>query len=466
MKQPVLKTLSWIGMGFCSLCAESNGFYSDIGFEFSRMQTIEHSNAPGALKSLRPSTQSSILYKLFRPGASKADIAAAARQIAVIEGIVKDSSCATKGCLVSQAQMQNVINALSYADSINLAISTILKVLPPGTTYDGVVITQQNIGQVLFDYMSKNSAHHTGQDGTLGLGMIPFNTLIHSPTPLSFRDIRVLRASMYWLFAPMYPGGSSLLNTFSKQVQQSDPFASGVAFKTFLQGASDIAQGQQDLNNVLKNSLTSMSTAQPQQLRDLLSYYRQLEVSPAIPTLGILEQFINMGSQDSNMYGVDIQFGFKHFFGAKRRFGLRYYEYFSYQHGNSRLNGALNNFIYGAGIDVLWNFYESQSGDFTSGLFAGLILAGSSWLVQGSNGWVTLTDNIKASGGSARLDNTFFQLPINIGLRTNIGTEGFEIGMRFPVIDNTYFKGTISGFSETLVYKTQMSIFFNWVHNF
>ncbi|WP_235852490.1 outer membrane protein [Helicobacter vulpis] len=466
MKQPIFKTLSWIGMGVGSLCAESNGFYSDVGFEFSRMQTIEHSNVPSTLGSLRSSTQSSTLYKLFRPSASKTDIAAAARKIAVIEGIVKDSSCATKGCLVSQAQMQNVINALSYADSISTAISTILKVLPPGTTYDGVVITENNIASVLFDYMSKNSAHHTGQNGTLGMGMTPFNTLIHSPTPLTFRDIRVLHASMYWLFSPMYPGGSSLLNTFSQQVQQKDVFANGAAFQTFLQGASNIAQAQQELNNVLKSDMTTMSTSEPQQLRDLLSYYGQLEVSPAIPTLGILEQFINMGSQDSNMYGVDIQFGFKHFFGAKRRFGLRYYEYFSYQHGSSRLNGALNNFIYGAGVDALWNFYESQSGNFTSGIFAGLIFTGSSWLVQGSSGWEILAENIRASGGSARLTNTFFQLPINVGLRTNIGTEGFEIGMRFPVIDNTYFKGTISGFSETLVYKTQMSIFFNWVHNF
>ncbi|WP_104695048.1 outer membrane protein [Helicobacter salomonis] len=464
MNKTTLNALSWIGIGLGSLGAESNGFYTDIGFEFSRVQTIERSNTPASLASLDSNTKTSILYSLFKPGASKESIAAAAHQIGIVEGLVKNSGCASKGCLVSNAQMQNFLDATTDAASMSLAISALLAVLKDvGATYNGAAISSENIGNVLYDYMSRNGV----TDGTLHSIRIPFSSIIDVPRRLTPREIRPIRSSLYWLFSPIgRANASSLMNNFAGHLYEQDSFANPTVFKAMLASAARIQQAQTALNGVLKSDLNNMKTSEPQKLRELLSYYQELDISPATPTLGILKQFINMGSNDGNMYGVNVQFGFKHFFGAKRRFGLRYYEYFSYQHGNNHLNGALNNFIYGVGIDMLWNFFESANETFTTGFFTGLIFAGSSWLVQGSNNWQVLADNVEDLGGSAHLRKTFFQLPINVGLRTNIGKEGFEIGMRFPVINNTYFRGTIGGFSETLTYKTQMSVFFNWVHNF
>ncbi|BCZ19461.1 hypothetical protein NHP190012_11030 [Helicobacter sp. NHP19-012] len=77
-------------------------------------------------------------------------------------------------------------------------------------------------------------------------------------------------------------------------------------------------------------------------------------------------------SQNGNMYGVDMQIGYKQFFGKSKRWGLRYYATFSYQHGTFNLNdaSAVDNFTYGAGMDALYNFYESKDGTHTSGIFA------------------------------------------------------------------------------------------------
>lgn len=82
-------------------------------------------------------------------------------------------------------------------------------------------------------------------------------------------------------------------------------------------------------------------------------------------------------SQNGNMYGVDAQIGYKQFFGKSKRWGLRYYGTFSYQHGLFYLNdtAAVDNFVYGAGVDALYNFYESKDGKYTTGLFAGLMFA-------------------------------------------------------------------------------------------
>ncbi|WP_104758202.1 outer membrane protein [Helicobacter salomonis] len=175
-------------------------------------------------------------------------------------------------------------------------------------------------------------------------------------------------------------------------------------------------------------------------------------------------------NSSGNMYGVDVQFGYKQFFGKKKRFGLRYYAHFSYQHGTfmDGAAGELDNFVYGAGVDALYNFYESKDAKYTSGLFAGLILAGSTWNVQGASYYKGLMADINASGGKAVMNTSYFQVPLNIGFRTNVSKHhGFEIGLRIPLAVNYYFKGTFaSGLEESVSYKRNVSVFFNYVYNF
>ncbi|WP_235853167.1 outer membrane protein, partial [Helicobacter labacensis] len=174
-------------------------------------------------------------------------------------------------------------------------------------------------------------------------------------------------------------------------------------------------------------------------------------------------------NSNGNMYGIDVQFGYKQFFGKKKRWGLRYYASFSWQHGTfmDRNVNELDNFVYGAGVDALYNFYESKDAKYTSGLFAGLMLAGSSWNVKGASAWISRMNAIKAAGGSAQMNTSYFQVPLNIGFRTNINRHnGFEIGLRIPLAVNYYFKGELDGVEKTIAYKRNVSVFFNYVYNF
>ncbi|GAA7770285.1 hypothetical protein HpBT0181_09260 [Helicobacter pylori] len=87
--------------------------------------------------------------------------------------------------------------------------------------------------------------------------------------------------------------------------------------------------------------------------------------------------------------------GYKWFFGKTKRFGFRTYGYYSYNHANLSFVGSqlgimegasqVNNFTYGVGFDVLYNFYESKEGYNTAGLFLGFGLGGDSFIVQGES---------------------------------------------------------------------------------
>ncbi|WP_121020312.1 outer membrane protein [Helicobacter vulpis] len=208
-------------------------------------------------------------------------------------------------------------------------------------------------------------------------------------------------------------------------------------------------------NQALVYAKASLSKLETQ----LKSYYTAVATPRPMQTM----------NSNGNMYGIDVQFGYKQFFGKKKRWGLRYYASFSYQHGTFMDGDAseLDNFVYGAGIDGLYNFYESKDGKYTSGLFAGLMLAGSTWNVKGASAWISRMNAIKAAGGSAQMNTSYFQIPLNIGFRTNVNKHnGFEIGLRIPLAVNYYFKGSLDGMEQTVAYKRNVSVFFNYVYNF
>ncbi|CRI34665.1 hypothetical protein HHE01_04660 [Helicobacter heilmannii] len=175
-------------------------------------------------------------------------------------------------------------------------------------------------------------------------------------------------------------------------------------------------------------------------------------------------------NSNGNMYGIDVQFGYKQFFGKKKRWGLRYYANFSYQHGTFMNSNAaeLDNFVYGAGVDALYNFYESKDGKYTTGLFAGLMLDGSSWAVKGQSYYTYLMNYDNSHGGHAVMNTSYFQIPLNLGFRTNVNRHnGFEIGLRIPLATNYYFKGVnADGMKTDIAYKRNVSVYFNYVYNF
>ncbi|CRF50100.1 hypothetical protein HHE03_17990 [Helicobacter heilmannii] len=174
-------------------------------------------------------------------------------------------------------------------------------------------------------------------------------------------------------------------------------------------------------------------------------------------------------SQNGNMYGVDAQIGYKQFFGKSKRWGLRYYGTFSYQHGLFYLDdtASVDNFVYGAGMDALYNFYESKDGKYTTGFFAGLMLTGSTWLAKGASRTMAMMHAMNNAGGSAHMNTSYFQIPLNIGFRTNVSKHhGFEVGLRIPLATNYYFKGSADGYSDAITYKRNVSVYINYVYNF
>ncbi|WP_104758793.1 outer membrane beta-barrel protein [Helicobacter bizzozeronii] len=174
-----------------------------------------------------------------------------------------------------------------------------------------------------------------------------------------------------------------------------------------------------------------------------------------------------LSTQNGNMYGINVQFGYKQFFGKKKRWGLRYYASFSYQHGTFNVSdaGDVDNFVYGAGVDALYNFYESKDGNQTSGIFAGLMLAGSTWNAKNTSFYKAL---LNGGGWTGKMNTSYFQVPINIGFRTNVNRHnGFEIGLRIPLATNYFFNGSnAQGEDLKIAYKRNISVFFNYVYNF
>ncbi|WP_285693063.1 outer membrane protein [Helicobacter ailurogastricus] len=208
-----------------------------------------------------------------------------------------------------------------------------------------------------------------------------------------------------------------------------------------------------------------------QQVNNALVYAKaaQAKLSTFLKSNGYIATASHMPmstmNSNGNMYGIDVQFGYKQFFGKKKRWGVRYYANFSYQHGTFMTSDAseLDNFVYGAGVDALYNFYESKDGKYTSGLFAGLMLEGSSWAVKGQSYYDSLV-----AQGLGKMNTSYFQIPINLGFRTNVNKHnGFEIGLRIPLATNYYYKG-LNEFGDKLdiAYKRNVSVFFNYVYNF
>ncbi|WP_162982159.1 outer membrane protein [Helicobacter labacensis] len=175
------------------------------------------------------------------------------------------------------------------------------------------------------------------------------------------------------------------------------------------------------------------------------------------------------GHTSGNLYGVNAQLGYKHFFGKKKRFGLRYYGSFSYQYGTltNAYNTALSNMVYGAGMDALYNFYENAKGHYTTGVFVGFMLAGSTWLLKDAKAYQALANFMRVQGYHVSQHTTYFQIPLNIGFRSNVSKHnGFEVGLRIPLSLNSYLNGTRGAQSLNISYKRNVSVFVNYVYNF
>ncbi len=187
--------------------------------------------------------------------------------------------------------------------------------------------------------------------------------------------------------------------------------------------------------------------------------------------------FKNIGmiaSQNNNgaLNGLGVQVGYKQFFGESKRWGLRYYGFFDYNHGyikSSFFNSSSDIWTYGGGSDLLVNFINDsvtrKNNKLSVGLFGGIQLAGTTWL---NSQYVNLT--ALNNPYSAKVNTSNFQFLFNLGLRTNLTTakkedsehsaqHGIELGVKIPTINTNYY----SFLGAQLQYRRLYSVYLNYV---
>ncbi|EJB29346.1 sialic acid-binding adhesin SabA [Helicobacter pylori NQ4099] len=181
-----------------------------------------------------------------------------------------------------------------------------------------------------------------------------------------------------------------------------------------------------------------------------------------------------ISSQNNNgaLNGLGVQVGYKQFFGESKRWGLRYYGFFDYNHGyikSSFFNSSSDIWTYGGGSDLLVNIINDsitrKNNKLSVGLFGGIQLAGTTWL---NSQYVNLT--AFNNPYSAKVNASNFQFLFNLGLRTNLATarkkdsehsaqHGIELGIKIPTITTNYY----SFLGTQLQYRRLYSVYLNYV---
>ncbi|GAA7682227.1 outer membrane beta-barrel protein [Helicobacter pylori] len=198
----------------------------------------------------------------------------------------------------------------------------------------------------------------------------------------------------------------------------------------------------------------------------LLSATQELGHNP-FRRIGLISSQTNNGA----MNGIGVQVGYKQFFGEKRRWGLRYYGFFDYNHAyikSSFFNSASDVFTYGVGTDVLYNFINdkaTKNSKISFGVFGGIALAGTSWLNSQYVNLATFNNFY-----SAKMNVANFQFLFNLGLRMNLARNkkkasdhaaqhGVELGVKIPTINTNYY----SLLGTQLQYRRLYSVYLNYV---
>ncbi|WP_029642639.1 Hop family adhesin HopZ [Helicobacter pylori] len=198
----------------------------------------------------------------------------------------------------------------------------------------------------------------------------------------------------------------------------------------------------------------------------LLSATQELGHNP-FRRVGLISSQTNNGA----MNGIGVQIGYKQFFGEKRRWGLRYYGFFDYNHAyikSSFFNSASDVFTYGVGTDVLYNFINdkaTKNNKISFGVFGGIALAGTSWLNSQYVNLATFNNFY-----SAKMNVANFQFLFNLGLRMNlaknkkkasdhVAQHGVELGVKIPTINTNYY----SLLGTQLEYRRLYSVYLNYV---
>ncbi len=216
-----------------------------------------------------------------------------------------------------------------------------------------------------------------------------------------------------------------------------------------------------------KNPTSDQYQINPEQASNLSQALAAMSNNP-FKKVGMISSQSNNGA----LNGLGVQVGYKQFFGESKRWGLRYYGFFDYNHGyikSSFFNSSSDIWTYGGGSDLLVNFINDsvtrKNNKLSVGLFGGIQLAGTTWL---NSQYVNLT--ALNNPYSAKVNTSNFQFLFNLGLRTNLATakkedsehsaqHGIELGIKIPTINTNYY----SFLGAKLEYRRLYSVYLNYV---
>ncbi|MFP6190068.1 SabA family sialic acid-binding adhesin [Helicobacter pylori] len=242
-----------------------------------------------------------------------------------------------------------------------------------------------------------------------------------------------------------------------------------VSNDTWGKGCTGVKQTLTSLES--SNASFSSQTPQINQAQNLANTIVQELGHNPFKRVGIISSQTNNGA----MNGLGVQVGYKQFFGEKKRWGLRYYGFFDYNHAyikSSFFNSASDVWTYGVGSDLLFNFINDKNTNFLGknnqisfGLFGGIALAGTSWLNSQFVNLKTISNVY-----SAKVNTANFQFLFNLGLRTNLARpkkkdshhaaqHGMELGVKIPTINTNYY----SFLDTKLEYRRLYSVYLNYV---
>ncbi|WQZ68590.1 outer membrane beta-barrel protein [Helicobacter pylori] len=232
--------------------------------------------------------------------------------------------------------------------------------------------------------------------------------------------------------------------------------------------------GVEETQSLLKTSAADFNNQTPQinQAQNLANTLIQELGNNPFRNMGMIA---SSTTNNGALNGLGVQVGYKQFFGEKKRWGLRYYGFFDYNHAyikSSFFNSASDVWTYGVGSDLLFNFINDKNTNFLGknnqisfGLFGGIALAGTSWLNSQFVNLKTISNVY-----SAKVNTANFQFLFNLGLRTNLARpkkkdshhaaqHGMELGVKIPTINTNYY----SYLGTKLEYRRLYSVYLNYV---
>ncbi len=235
-------------------------------------------------------------------------------------------------------------------------------------------------------------------------------------------------------------------------------------------GCADVEETLASLEK--SNASFDSQTPQINQAQNLAStLIQELGNNP----FGNVGMIVSSATNNGALNGFGVQAGYKQFFGKKKRWGLRYYGFFDYNHAyikSNFFNSASDVWTYGVGSDLLFNFindkktnFLGKNNHFSMGLFGGIALAGTSWLNSQFVNLKTISNVY-----SAKVNTANFQFLFNLGLRTNLARpkkkdshhaaqHGMELGVKIPTINTNYY----SFLGTKLEYRRLYSVYLNYV---